>query len=353
MKKIIKKLHLYLALTLGMPLIIQGISGAILVFEKEIKQAKYQISAGEKQQLSKIIFTAKQEVENEFGLGFETLGIKFNQAAFVRFSKKNSKENLNKEIVIDPVSLKILAIKNPDNDFFRLTKKFHESLLIKGEIGKNIVGIYGFVLLFMAISGVILWYPKKGNFKRSIAFKFSDKGKKFHRDLHSAIGFYLAIPMFLIAFSGIYFIYPNFVKSLILLQEKEKIQCKILQKNSEKTKIISVDEALNFAKINYDDLTFTSLPTKDNRCYRFNFVTKKNTPQNIIFVDKFDGKILSNELYENFSFRKKIIAWQHILHVGEEFGIFSKVINFLVGISFILFFITGIYLWLLKKRKAK
>jgi uncharacterized iron-regulated membrane protein len=46
-------------------------------------------------------------------------------------------------------------------------------------------------MLFMALSGLFLWWPKKAFLKCALTFKFADKGKKFHRDLQGAAGFWL------------------------------------------------------------------------------------------------------------------------------------------------------------------
>jgi uncharacterized iron-regulated membrane protein len=50
-KKIIKKLHLYLALALCIPLVLQGLSGSVIAFRSEISNAilsyKYDLAEGE------------------------------------------------------------------------------------------------------------------------------------------------------------------------------------------------------------------------------------------------------------------------------------------------------------------
>lgn len=92
-------------------------------------------------------------------------------------------------------------------DFFRTLKKFHASLLIPGYFGKSIVGVLGLVLIFMCVSGLIIWWPKPGFLKHALRFKFSSTGKKFHRDLHGAIGFWMLIPLTVSSVTGIYLIY--------------------------------------------------------------------------------------------------------------------------------------------------
>ncbi len=209
MRKILKKLHLYLALFLCIPLVLQGLSGSILSFRAEISNAilhnKYQLAEGEINSEENIINAAKNVAEtNLIPAAFKMP--KQGDFAKVRFVKEGEKKPVL-EVILDPISLQIFETNNPKNNFFRLVKKFHEDLFIEGKIGKNIVGIYGIVMLFMCFSGLVIWWPKAGMLKRALTFKFADTGKKFHRDLHGAVGFWLLIPFTAVCVTGIYLIY--------------------------------------------------------------------------------------------------------------------------------------------------
>jgi uncharacterized iron-regulated membrane protein len=210
MKKVLKKLHLYLALILCLPLILQGLSGSIMAFRSEISNAilnyKYDLADGEFASTEEIIAAAQKAVDAELIVAPLKITEKKDSFVKVRFTKNGERKPVV-EVVIDPVSLQVLEVNDPSKNFFRLTKKFHEDLFISGKIGKNIVGVWGIVMLFMSLSGLVLWWPKKGNLKRALTFKFSDTGKKFHRDLHGAIGFWFMLPLLAASVTGIYLIY--------------------------------------------------------------------------------------------------------------------------------------------------
>lgn len=210
MRKILKKLHLYFALALCLPLVLQGLAGSILVFRNQISDVilsyKYDFADGEIASKEAIIEAAKQSASE----GLEALPIKIpaekKSAVKVRFVKIGEKKP-SLEIVLDPVSLRVLEVNDPAKNFFRLIKKFHADLFIPWEVGKNLVGIFGIVMLFMCVSGVVIWYPKHGDFKRALTFKFRSIGKKFLRDLHGAVGFWTMIPLAISSVTGIYLIY--------------------------------------------------------------------------------------------------------------------------------------------------
>lgn len=138
MRKILKKFHLYFALILFIPLVLQGLTGVALVFKHEISDLLW-----------------NGEIPN----------------------------------------------------FFRVLKKFHASLLIQSPMGKSIVGVFGLALLFMCISGLLIWWSRSGFLKQALRFKFSSTGKKFHRALHGSVGFRMLIPLTASGITGIYLIY--------------------------------------------------------------------------------------------------------------------------------------------------
>ena len=181
-RKILKKLHLYLALIFCLPLIIQGLSGSILVFRGEISdfilQQSYEFSSNNNHSTNEIIIAAKHAIaestlpdKENFTVVSVRLPYRNLQAASVRFNNKSDKK-INREVLIDAASLQVIKIKNPTTDFFSFTKKLHTNLLIDGKQSRAIIGIYGFILLFMALSGLILWWPKSRSVIPTFSFNF-------------------------------------------------------------------------------------------------------------------------------------------------------------------------------------
>jgi len=350
MRKLIKKLHLYAALILCLPLIIQGLSGATLVFQHELSAKKYVLAEGEKKPLSEIISAAKVQMED----GFKLNSIRFDEAATLRFSKRDEGRPMMKEVVIDPVSLQVLEIKDSQNDIFRLIKKFHASLLIEGETGKNIVAVYGFVLLFMTISGIILWWPKAGNLKRALTFKWSSEGKKFHRDIHAAFGFWFSILLLITSFSGIYLVYPKGTSAFIASIFPARDLRETPKANPSDNEPITIDEAL--ALSGEENLVSVMIPGKPDQPYRFNFAPQNyrtGQPQVIVFVDQYEKRILEIRDPQKYSLGETITIWLHSLHEGQGLGLVYQIAIFCVGFLPLLFSITGITLWYLKRKSKK
>lgn len=198
-----------MALVLFIPLVLQGLTGSVMAFRGEISNAilnyKYDLTAGEPASEEDIIAAAQNVVDPELNPAPFKMPEQKGAFAKVRFTKNGEKKPVA-EVIIDPVSLEIIEVNDPSKNIFRLLKKFHEDLFLS-KIGKNAVGIFGIVMLFMCVSGLTIWWPKSGMLKRALTFKFTDKGKKFHRNLHGAIGFWFLIPLTTTSITGIYLIY--------------------------------------------------------------------------------------------------------------------------------------------------
>lgn len=358
MRKIIKKLHLYFALILCIPLVLQGLSGALLVFEREILEKKIHISSEEKiHSASEIISAAKKKIPEGYSANF----IKIDEAATVRFSQKIAEKNSVLEVKIDPTSLEIFEIKNPQENFFNTIKKFHTNLLIQGAAGRNIIGCYGLVMLFMAISGLIIWWPRKGNWSRALTFKFSSTGRKFHRDLHGAIGFWTSIILLISSFSGTYLAFPQATGNLVakIFSGKNFTPANEIKVTPNDEKPLAIDQAITLATSSApQDAKFfaANIPTKSDQPFRINFTPKNyedGEPLIIIFVDQWQKKIIEKRNPASYSITEKIISWQHALHVGQGLGVAWKITIFLTGFLPLLFSITGISIWWLKKKEKK
>jgi uncharacterized iron-regulated membrane protein len=365
MRKILKKLHLYLAIILCIPLVLQGITGLIMVFQHEISNyqlhTKHVFASGEIQAPSKIIISALTQVPEGFEVNFIKLPIAEKSPAVVRLTKKIEEKKSIFEVVVDPVSLEIVEVTNPETNFFKKLKKFHSSLFIQGQAGKNIVGTFGLVMLFLVISGLVIWWPKKITFKRAMTFKFSATGKQFHRDLHSAVGFWTSLIIFITSFAGVYLAFTPQTTSTILAifpgkDLKKSASEMAIDPNSS---LFTIDEITKLAaqKVSSDDkLLSINFPMKSKQPFRVNFVPKNyedGEPVITVFIDQYWQRILEVRDPKNYSLGEKIIAWQHSIHAGEGLGYLWKITVFLTGFLPLLFSITGISLWLIKRKNKK
>jgi uncharacterized iron-regulated membrane protein len=86
--------------------------------------------------------------------------------------------------------------------------EFHDQLLA-GRTGVLVNGIGAMVVALMLISGVVLWWPRRGRWLRSITIRSGVGGRVFVRELHNAVGFWLLSFVVLWVMTALYFAFPD------------------------------------------------------------------------------------------------------------------------------------------------
>jgi len=342
MRKIIKKIHLYIALIFFIPLTMQGLSGMFLVFEKEISnyllRKENKVLSGNHRSTQEIIDVATNIHDRDN----QIISIKFiaNNLVKLRFIS-------DLEVAVNPISLEIISQKNIKEDFFYNLKKFHSNLLIDKPWSHNFIGLVGISLFLLIITGAIIWWPKnREKFYRSIQVDMRQKGYVFWKELHKMLGFWSFVIILSTSISGIYLVFKVSPIQVEVAVGENKISINDLEKIAQNAVL---NENISVEKIK---LSSINLPKKPNLAYRFNFVESSFEALPItVFVDQYLGEVKLIRNPKTFTIIEKTLALQHSIHSGEIFGIVGKILIFLVGATPLIFTISGLSLWLMKKKR--
>jgi uncharacterized iron-regulated membrane protein len=89
--------------------------------------------------------------------------------------------------------------------FFRTTTTVHVNLALLGT-GKWMVDVSNAAFVFLALSGLWLWWPRRWRWKAlrsSVAIRFDVRGKARDWNWHNALGFWFLAPLLILAASGL------------------------------------------------------------------------------------------------------------------------------------------------------
>jgi uncharacterized iron-regulated membrane protein len=84
----------------------------------------------------------------------------------------------------------------------------HDNLLA-GATGRFVNGIGAVGIFLIALTGLVIWWPGVRTWRRSLGLRRGVGWKRFTWDLHSAIGFWSFVFIFVFAASGIYLCFPD------------------------------------------------------------------------------------------------------------------------------------------------
>jgi hypothetical protein len=156
-----------------------------------------------------------------------------------------------------------------------------------------------------------------------------------------------------IAFTGAYFTYSTYYKTALNLFD-----------NSEKTKLDPKDQTIGSTKpyqdylLNPDkvyDLRTVILPKNEQDEYHFRYIQDRFVMAGLRKTKELksnsQGTIISLTDFQTDTSSNRIAAQFYPVHIGEIAGIWGRIIVFISGLIPITLYITGLRLYLLKRRK--
>ena len=79
----------------------------------------------------------------------------------------------------------------------------HIALMAPGLYGPQTVGWLGIAMVLFGVSGLVLWWPRKGQWRFAFGIRRGARGFRLNRDLHSAVGFWILIVFLIVSISGV------------------------------------------------------------------------------------------------------------------------------------------------------
>lgn len=365
LRKFINDVHLWLGLGSGIILFLVCLSGTALTFEKEIKAlftSELKVGSGS----TPMGIEALAENLNAEGT-VNSVTIDHNPSEPYKFSVKTSPDDRRgTTFFVDQYTGEFSqAPASPLDEFFMSMFRLHRWLLLDTEIGRPIVGIATIIFFFIALSGVVLWFPKKmkwKNMKSGFKIKTSANWKRINHDLHNTLGFYACIFLVIMTFTGLFWSFEWY----------KEAGSKVLgtpvfggrggpgiasEEDFDDTKILSISEIQKIAaeELNYEGNTTISFPTEENRVYnirKYNNASWSPVTSDNLVIDR-DGQVLNKELFSDKPLNVQIASLIKPIHTGEIFGTFSKIIYFLACLIATSLPVTGTLIWWNKRKKAR
>ncbi len=355
-------LHKYIGLFLGLLLSVTGISGSMVVFDREFDEmlAPQTVDFETATTLGSFdlaFANAIAAVDNGTEPTRIALGRHLGAPHIIRFpAVEGARGPL--EVSIDPGTSEVLAIRNwgeyPITWFYSLHLSF-----LSGEMGEILVGVMGFCLLFFCLSGIVIWWPKNGAWKRAFTIKTNGGPFRFNFDLHKTIGIYF-LPVFLmLAITGIEIVWHDPVHQMVswvLPVDEEPV---IESSASDQKQSIVIDELAEKAMAIFPTSRINRiyLPRSDTAPYQITFTHPDEAwseySVTAVYFDQFSGELLDVWDGREKAAGTLMLNWFFPLHNGDALGMLGRIIVFISGFLPALLFGTGAYMWWRKRKPAK
>jgi uncharacterized iron-regulated membrane protein len=366
--------HLWLGLILGFLLSIYGITGSILVFYPEIDEwlnsemliVKPPADSVSYQPLATLFEVGRKAMPTQAKHTFATYPRNDNAALTQRYSVAAAGGiNENWLVAVDPYTAQVLGKRLMGSSDSVIPKTFigfifvlHYALLIKSEeISAVVVGVSGALLIISVLTGLIVWWPLTGRWRQALVVKPKSGSVRFNYDLHKVSGFYSALVMLPVLFSGVYMVLPHQV--VPVLELFSPVTYRYWFHSTPPTgnaQAIGMDEAVAIAKQRYPtgrphfiygapDPAKTYTVCQDGVDAPGSLLQRR-----CLVMDRYSGKILDVDDPTIGTAGEVFTHWQWPLHSGQAFGMTGRILVFITGLACPVLFVTGLIRWRQKKR---
>lgn len=264
--------------------------------------------------------------------------------------------------------------------FFQVNEDVHRWLALKGEtreVGKKITGVSNAIFLFIVLSGLYIWIPKRKTraaFGNLAFFRRGLRGRARDFNWHHVLGLWAFLPLVLIVFSGMVISYP-WASALVYRafgdeppkpqnNERERgggRQARGGDRGAERAaENIQLDRLWTAAVANASNVAprwqslSTRLPLSSKGPVTFALDEGNGSrpdKRSQLMLDPKSGGVVEHKTYPAQSSGQKARAWLRWIHTGEAGGIAGQFVAALASAAAVVLVWTGIALALRRLRR--
>jgi len=401
MKKIFRKIHLWLSVPFGLIITLVCFSGAMLVFENEanewFRRDLYYVETvkGSPLPMDKLLEKVATTLPDSVAVTGVSISSDPGRAYQVSLSKPR-----RASLYVDQYTGEVKG-KSERSGFFMFMFRMHRWLLDSMNPGnegifwgKMIVGVSTLLLVFVLISGIVIWWPRtRKALKNSLKITATKGWRRFWYDLHVAGGMYALIFLLAMALTGLTWSFPWYRTAFYKVFGVE-VQQRAAQGHEQKsdaqkrdTKLaahrekkregneVRKGERSRRPENNHSDMYSVTSPfvywqeiydklRRQNPEYKqisissgtasvsFNRFGNQRASDRYSFNTD-NGEFTETSLYQHQDKSGKIRGWIYSVHVGNWGGMFTRILTFIAALLGAALPLTGYYLWIKRLIKVR
>jgi uncharacterized iron-regulated membrane protein len=351
MRRVFLTIHLWAGLIAASFLFALGVSGSLVAFENEIDRAlnpKLTWVDARPVRLTLAAMIAKLEAVNP---GYHVAGLSLSQRDDVAWGAfLTNKAAVQRAVAFNPYTGTVLGDESTRNTFTGWVHQFHLRLLA-GRAGSNIVTAAAVLLLAMALTGLVLWWPRK-----VLAISWRHPWKKLNLDLHQALGLYTSAFLMVFALTGIVIHWDDETQRLVNRVSGSPGEArfpKFLPLSPTKP---DFDQILAIAQKAEPDAR-ASLITLDTNPVRIMMKhPEDHTPagRTNLLIDAYTAKVVMIVDWRTASPGFRLVKlWNREGHTGDIGGLPTRILACVISLSLPVLTVTGPLIWWNRRRRSQ
>lgn len=349
-RKILFWCHLTAGLVAGVVIFIMSVTGALLSFQPQIeefteREARFVVISENAQRLDaqtllEQVLVAKPDLQPT---NLTVYG-EANKAVALAVGREGN-------VYVNPYTGEITGESaKTTRAFFRTTTDWHRWLAADGDnrpIARAVTGACNLAFLFLAISGVYIWFPRKWSwrhFKAVMMFRPKLKGKARDFNWHNTIGFWTSLVLIILTVTAAVISY-NWARDLLYTMtgnEPPRPAQRVPQPNSAENKKepfavpANINALWERAEAQAPQAKFIALrlPLEKEAAFTIDEGKSWNPfGRSRLTLDAETTEVTTWEAYNDQNAGRQLQSWFRFTHTGESFGIVGQTIGFLACIG--------------------
>jgi sulfite reductase (NADPH) flavoprotein alpha-component len=368
-KRILFQIHWFLGITAGLVLALMGVTGATMSFEHEISEALsprlYAPGVPSQPDLSPDQLIARVQADNP---GYYIARLDWEMARdrshSVRLSSSEGRGR--KQGQVDRATGAWLGAPAGEG-FFHLMDDLHRWLALPGSgngIGRQITAFSAIALIFFALSGLYLRWPRQAlDWRAWLVLDLRKTGRNLWRALHVVIGTWVLLFYLLSALTGLWWSYDWYRQGVIysLTGKTPSEEGRRSEKRDGIAPRPPIDPAWTaFRRATGNDYIWVRItqPAPSQPIKTISFDARPEGARHLRQTDKYSYDPTSYALEKRDLYDRRplgVIVTQSVyeLHRGAFFGLPGRIIMMLTSLTMPLFTVTGFLLYLSRRKRKQ
>lgn len=207
LRRALMQIHLWVALTIGVYVIVISVSGSAVVFRREFNQwlVPRTVSAVGVRMTEQELRDAAQRAYPDYAIAEIREQRRPERPVLVALKRGGAVS----ERLFDPYTGEDLGHSYPPAlRFVEWLVDLHDNLLA-GRTGRIVNGVGGLLVMALLLTGAVIWWPGKAHWRRSLVVRRPFNAHRFVWHLHSFIGFWAFTLLLIWAATAVYFAFPE------------------------------------------------------------------------------------------------------------------------------------------------
>ena len=349
------KLHRWLGLMVGLFLMIQGLTGAVMAFRDALEPVVVP-SLIVPERPARLPVQALLDAFHRAHPDADLTRAEFPDAANQAVIFKSTIKKARWLTAVDPFDGRVVHDGTMTAWPLEFIFNIHEQLL-SGPVGETLIGIEGLSLLFLAIMGIGYWWPGRKRLKQGFRVKLDGSADLRWRTLHRAVGGGVAVILLMSATTGVLMVWKEQVRGAMNVIAKTESRPSPKVAKSDGAAMVPIDPLIARAKAVYGDTPFRQLRFSSGGRVVAVFLDSNRTIRadgtNQVYFNRYDGSELAHYIAGTQSGGAEFLDWVYTVHTGLWGGAVTQAIMLVTGLTLFGMALSGLWLWFTRTRRER